>query len=755
REVMTPASLARALAEQSPAFLAHVAGPAVRSLLVAGIAASALVALRVKDPSARLAVWKMVLCAALAMPALVWALPALPVPIFFAVPAEANVPSARAASMITNATGPESASAERVSSPVPARFSRSVAAPGDSSRDHRETFETIASAHSQQAATPRRSFNWPAAAVAIYLVVAVLLLARLMFGFFLSRRLLRASRTLHDSSIVRKLAEIANSSAGFRDIPRPRALPRLAESDFVFVPVTLGVLRPAIILPAGWRDWDDAKLSAVLAHELSHVRRRDALAQHLSLIHRAIFWFSPLAWWLDRALATLAEIASDHAALAGGLDRIRYAETLLGFFESLQQSRRRVWWQGVSMAAAGNAERRIAEILSGRNSMSTRIQKLVLLALFVLAGPVLLAAAAVHPFFVGVQAQATPRPAAPAAPTSTSPPSASMPQAPTQSTAPLPDAAPPVPQAPESANAALPAPTVPAIHVVIPETRIASIHIAPIYVAPIHIAPIDIASVRLAVPVPVIPPVHVVIPSFVIAPSPLSFPALAQAPNAPGSSVSSPAGVITFSFDSDDLHYVIVSGDSTTISGDSGDAEHVQALRKENSGDFIWFERDGKSYIIRDPAIVKRARELFAPMDRLSKQQDELGARQEALGKQQDALGQQQEEVRVNIPDMSAQLRELEAKMHALSNGGTPEQLGELQSELGELQGRLGELQAQAAVGQSSFGEKQGELGRQQGELGRQQGELGRRQGELAKEANRQLKKMFDDSLANGTAKPE
>ncbi|MGB6844505.1 MAG: M56 family metallopeptidase, partial [Candidatus Acidiferrales bacterium] len=751
---MTPASLARALAEQSPAFLAHVAGPAVRSLLVAGIAASALAALRVKDASARLAVWKMVLCVALAMPALVWALPAFPVPIFFVVPAEANVPSARAASMITNATGPESASAERVGSPAPARFSRSITAPGDSSRDHRETFETIASAHSQQAATPRRSFNWPAAAVAIYLVVAVLLLARLMFGFFLSRRLLRASRTLHDTSIVRKLAEIANSSAGLRDVPRPRGLPRLAESDFVFVPVTLGVLRPAIILPAGWRDWDDAKLSAVLAHELSHVRRRDALAQHLSLIHRAIFWFSPLAWWLDRALATLAEIASDHAALAGGLDRIRYAETLLGFFESLQQSRRRVWWQGVSMAAAGNAERRIAEILSGRNSMSTRIQKLVLLALFVLAGPVLLAAAAVHPFFVGVQAQATPRPAAPAAPTSTSPPSASMPQAPTQSTAPLPDAAPPVPQAPESANAALPAPTVPAIHVVIPETRIASIHIAPIYVAPIHIAPIDIAtvpaihvvipetriasihiapiyvapihiapidiaSVRLAVPVPVIPPVHVVIPSFVIAPSPLSFPALAQAPNAPGSSVSSPAGVITFSFDSDDLHYVIVSGDSTTISGDSGDAEHVQALRKENSGDFIWFERDGKSYIIRDPAIVKRARELFAPMDRLSKQQDELGARQEALGKQQDALGQQQEEVRVNIPDMSAQLRELEAKMHALSNGGTPEQLGELQSELGELQGRLGELQAQAAVGQSSFGEKQGELGRQQGELGR------------------------------------
>ena len=747
---MTPAFLARVLAEQSPAFLAHVAGPAIRSLLVAGIAASALAALRVKDPSARLKVWKLVLCIALAMPALIWALPALPVPIFFALPAAANVPPAHAASMITNATGPESASAERVSSPAPARFSRSVTAPGDSSRDRHEKFETIASAHSQQATAPRRSFNWPAAAVAIYLVVAVLFFARMLFGFFLSRRLLRASRTLHDISIVRKLAEIANSSAGFREVPRSRALPRLAESEFVFVPVTLGILRPAILLPADWRDWDDAKLTAVLAHELSHVRRRDALAQHLSLIHRAIFWFSPLAWWLDRTLATLAEIASDHAALAGGLDRIRYAETLLGFFESLQQSRRRVWWQGVSMAAAGNAERRIAEILSGRSSMSTRIQKSVLLALFFLAGPVFLAAAAVHPFFVGVQAQATPRPAAPAVPAPTLPPSASMPQAPTQSTAPLPEAAPPAPQDPEPADAALPAPTVPAIHVVIHETPMASIHIAPIYIAPIHIAP-----VRLAVSVPIIPPVHVVIPPLIIAPRPLPSPALAQAPNAPGSSVSSPAGVMTFSFEPDDLRYVIVSGDSTTISGDSGDAEHVQALRKENSGDFIWFERDGKSYIIRDPAIVKRARELFAPMDQLSKQQDELGARQDALGKQQDALGRQQEEIRVNVPDMSAQLRDLETKMRALSSGGTEEQLGELQSELGELQGRLGELQAQAAVGQSSLGEKQGELGRQQGELGRQQGELGRRQGELAKEAHRQLKKMFDDSLANGTAKPE
>ena len=45
----------------------------------------------------------------------------------------------------------------------------------------------------------------------------------------------------------------------------------------------------------------------MLAHEVSHVERHDALTQRLALIHRAIFWFSPLAWWLERKLAAVAE----------------------------------------------------------------------------------------------------------------------------------------------------------------------------------------------------------------------------------------------------------------------------------------------------------------------------------------------------------------------------------------------------------------------------------------------------------------
>jgi beta-lactamase regulating signal transducer with metallopeptidase domain len=60
--------------------------------------------------------------------------------------------------------------------------------------------------------------------------------------------------------------------------------------------MTIGLLAPAVILPPDWSDWDPAELSAVLAHEEEHARRRDTLVAAIALVNRAIFWFHPLAW---------------------------------------------------------------------------------------------------------------------------------------------------------------------------------------------------------------------------------------------------------------------------------------------------------------------------------------------------------------------------------------------------------------------------------------------------------------------------
>src|SRR5262249_16315108 len=93
----------------------------------------------------------------------------------------------------------------------------------------------------------------------------------------------------------------------------------------------------------------------------------------------------------------------------------------------------------------------------------------------------------------------------------------------------------------------------------------------------------------------------------------------------------------SYGFD-DEERFVIISGktDGFTMSGSAEDARHAERLRKQISGDFIWFQREEKSYIIRDQATVERAQQVWAPQEELGRKQEELGKRQEALGKQQE-----------------------------------------------------------------------------------------------------------------------
>jgi hypothetical protein len=84
-----------------------------------------------------------------------------------------------------------------------------------------------------------------------------------------------------------------------------------------------------ILLPADYALWPRNKLLAVLAHEDSHVGRGDFFIQLLANLYRAVFWFSPFAWWLQARLCSLAEAASDEAAIRCLDDRTGYAEILV------------------------------------------------------------------------------------------------------------------------------------------------------------------------------------------------------------------------------------------------------------------------------------------------------------------------------------------------------------------------------------------------------------------------------------------
>ncbi|HEV2617573.1 MAG TPA: hypothetical protein VGU63_13290 [Candidatus Acidoferrales bacterium] len=168
----------------------------------------------------------------------------------------------------------------------------------------------------------------------------------------------------------------------------------------------------------------------------------------------------------------------------------------------------------------------------------------------------------------------------------------------------------------------------------------------------------------------------------------------------------------------------------------------------------ISFEHDGKSYVIDDPATVKRARDLFGPLEEMFVKQNLLGEQQRALGERQREFGRQQREVKVKVPDMSADFQKVEADAKRLSSqGGTQSELGDLQSEIGDLQSRLGDLQSQAGDMQSKLGDQQSKLGDQQSALGDQQSALGDGSQKTASDVVSKLRVMLTQAIQSGVAK--
>jgi len=140
-----------------------------------------------------------------------------------------------------------------------------------------------------------------------YVVVASVLLLRMIVGLMMSHRLCKGAFPLTESWTSGHDVRV---------------------SDGIRIPVTFG---STILLPPDWERWSAFERGSVLLHESCHVRHGDFYVYLVAGIHRAIFWFNPLAWWLQKHLVELAESIGDDAALRNAEDRPSYAEILLKF----------------------------------------------------------------------------------------------------------------------------------------------------------------------------------------------------------------------------------------------------------------------------------------------------------------------------------------------------------------------------------------------------------------------------------------
>lgn len=223
--------------------------------------------------------------------------------------------------------------------------------------------------------------SWPLALALLWICGCCFIAFRLLAGVLRLAWISAHARPLFDDAWMSAVLTISNSLKVRRPVRLLQCCNPLA------MPLTWGVFRPFIILPAGADQWPAERRDIVLAHELAHIARHDWLLQICAELARAFYWFHPLVWLAAARLRQESERACDDAVLCSGVAPSLYASQLLDLARTLENSGR-AWSTALAIARPSNLERRFAAMLSpsmNRRTLSPKAKLILpLFALFLL-----------------------------------------------------------------------------------------------------------------------------------------------------------------------------------------------------------------------------------------------------------------------------------------------------------------------------------------------------------------------------------
>ncbi|QDT92191.1 M56 family metallopeptidase [Gimesia algae] len=241
------------------------------------------------------------------------------------------------------------------------------------SLDSREPSQTIGS--NESATDPTTGFRKTASpgstniSIEILLftvwgIVAFLLVFRLVTQQLLIGKIVRTAIPVKD---VKTLAILDS-------VNRSNRFVTLLCSDSTPVPVAVGILRPAIVLPTGYGKWSEDRLRIVLLHEQAHIERCDVFAQSIAQFACIFYWFNPLIWLAARRMRLERELACDDAVLCSGENASNYADHLVEIAAAIMD-RWQVPHTASAMATRTNLQTRVRHLFQhnlDRRSVSKR-----------------------------------------------------------------------------------------------------------------------------------------------------------------------------------------------------------------------------------------------------------------------------------------------------------------------------------------------------------------------------------------------
>jgi beta-lactamase regulating signal transducer with metallopeptidase domain len=228
-------------------------------------------------------------------------------------------------------------------------------------------------------------------------------------------------------------------------------------------------------------------------------------------------------------------------------------------------------------------------------------------------------------------------------------------------------------------------------------------------------------------------------------------------------------------------------GDQINLHGDI-DMSAITLVKRQRDGEFLWFRRDGRNYLVTDPAVLAKAREAWretnaigAKMEPLGEEMEKHGEKMERLGEQMEALSQghrpsaamraaerridelaeQQQELADDQSDLASQIDDagdaaerdqLARRVDALSV-----QMDAISRQMDE-QSRVLDAEArrleEAVKPMDALSRQMDEASKPMDALGRQMDALGKQMEVASKKAEREMRVLIDEAMARKLAMP-
>jgi beta-lactamase regulating signal transducer with metallopeptidase domain len=217
----------------------------------------------------------------------------------------------------------------------------------------------------------------------LWLAGFIVLLGRVAIGRSRVRRLDQRASPLTDAGVLARVGELRQRFGVRRSVAV-----RVSADDWM--PMTWGVARPVILLPAGaLAPTAEARrvLDAMLIHEVAHIARFDAASQAIARFVVAAGWFHPLLWLAARQARLERERACDDAVLTCGSKPSEYASQLLALVETTLPTAGAS--HTLAMARRSQLEQRVQSILNARTNRrsASRLSRWIAASLVVAAVP--------------------------------------------------------------------------------------------------------------------------------------------------------------------------------------------------------------------------------------------------------------------------------------------------------------------------------------------------------------------------------